>query len=126
VATAAEVLAAQEAIRQVHLDDKIRQYILEIIHGTREHEDIALGGSPRASMALFRTAQAWAAMQGRDFVLPDDVKRLCQPVLGHRLILKPESRLRRQSVAAVINEVVSDVKVPILPQQTAASKDFFN
>lgn len=126
VAGPQEIIRAQEAIRQVHVDEKIRHYILQIVHGTREHEDIALGGSPRASIALFRTAQAWAAIQGRDFVLPDDVKRMCLPVLGHRLILKPESRLRRQTVAAVINEVVSDVKVPILPQQMAEAKDYFS
>ena len=69
-------------------------YILQIVHASREHEDVLLGGSPRASIALFRTAQALAAIGGRDFVLPDDVKRMAQPVLAHRLILKPESRLR--------------------------------
>jgi MoxR-like ATPase len=125
VASAQDILKAQEEVRQIHVDDKVRHYLLQIIHGTREHEDIALGGSPRASMALFRTAQAWAAIQGRDYVLPDDVKRMCQPVLGHRLILKPESRLRRQAPAAVINEVVADVKVPILPQQSAQAPDHF-
>jgi len=125
VASAQEVIACQDAIRGVHVDEKIRRYILEIVHGTREHDDIALGGSPRASIALFRTSQAWAAIQGRDFALPDDVKRLCLPVLGHRLILKPESRLRKQTPAALINEVVSDVKVPILPQQQAEAEDAF-
>jgi MoxR-like ATPase len=125
VATAQEVIGCQEAIRGVHVDEKIRRYILEIVHGSREHDDIALGGSPRASIALFRTGQAWAAIQGRDFVLPDDVKRLCLPVLGHRLILKPESRLRKQTPAALINEIVSDVKVPLLPQQQAEAEDAF-
>ena len=123
VATAQEVLACQEAIRAIHVDDKVRKYILEIVHGTREHDDINLGGSPRASIALFRTGQAWAAIQGRDFVLPDDVKRMCLPALGHRVILRPESRLRKQTPAAVINDIVSDVKVPILPQQQAEAED---
>jgi MoxR-like ATPase len=125
VVTAQEVLNCQESIRQIHVDEKVRKYLLEIVHGTREHEDIALGGSPRASIALFRTAQTWAAIQGRDFVLPDDVKRMCLPVLGHRVILKPESRLRKQTPVAVINEVVSDVKVPILPQHQADAEDAF-
>ena len=93
--TADEMLACQEAVREIHVDDKVRRYILEIVHGTREHEDVLLGGSPRASIALFRTAQALAAIGGRNFVLPDDVKRMAQPVLAHRLILQPESRLRK-------------------------------
>jgi MoxR-like ATPase len=125
VVSAADVMAAQEAVRQIHVDDKIRKYVLEIVHGTREHDDIALGGSPRASIALFRTAQAWAAIGGRDFVLPDDVKRMCLPVLGHRVILKPESRLRKQTPAAVINEIVGDVKVPILQRQQDEAEDAF-
>jgi MoxR-like ATPase len=125
VASAAEVVAAQDAIRGQHVDDKVRKYILEIVHGTREHEDVALGGSPRASIALFRSAQAWSAIQGRDYVLPDDVKRMALPVLGHRMILKPESRLRKQTPVAVVNECVSDVKVPIIAQQEAEAEDAF-
>src|SRR6266480_747072 len=95
VVSAQEVLACQEAIRDVYVDDKVRRYLLEIVQSTREHDDVQLGGSPRASIALFRTAQALAAMSGRNFVLPDDVKRMVMPVLGHRLILRPESRLRK-------------------------------
>ena len=113
VATAAEVLACQEAVRAVHVDDKVRRYILEIVQGTRTHDDVHLGGSPRASIALFRTAQAYATIHGRNFVLPDDVKRLVQPVLAHRLILRPESRLRKVTAAALLHEVVSEVAVPV-------------
>jgi MoxR-like ATPase len=113
VVSAAEVLACQEAVRDVHVDDKLRKYILEVVHGTRMHDDIALGGSPRASIALFRTAQAYAAVQGRGFVLPDDVKRMVQPVLAHRVILRPESRLRKVTAAALLHEIVSDVRVPV-------------
>jgi MoxR-like ATPase len=113
VVTAAEVLACQETVRDVHLDDKVRRYILEIVQGTREHEDVLLGGSPRASIALFRTAQALAAIQGRNFVLPDDVKRMVHPVLAHRLILRPESRLRKLTAAAVLQDIVSDIRVPV-------------
>ena len=97
VVTADDVIACQEAIRDIHVDDKVKQYILEIVHASREHEDVLLGGSPRASIALFRTAQALAAVTGRDFALPDDVKKMAQPVLAHRLILKPESRLRKRT-----------------------------
>ena len=124
VVTAAEVVECQEKIREVFVDDKVRKYILEIVHATRDHEDIALGGSPRASIALFRASQALAAIQSRDFVLPDDVKRLCGPVLEHRIILKPESRLRRISPAALIKDLVEAVAVPLLKGQ-ADGEDFF-
>ena len=119
VATAAEVIAGQDAVREVFVDDKVRKYVLEIVHATRQHEDVALGGSPRASIALFRTAQALAAVQGRNFVLPDDVKKMVHPVLGHRMILKPESRLRKLTPAAVLNEILMDVSVPMLRQADA-------
>ena len=76
------------------MDEKVRKYILGIVHPLTNHEDMVLGGSPRASIALFRTAQALAAIGGRNFVMPDDVKRMVTPVLAHRLILRPESRLR--------------------------------
>ena len=94
--------------------------MLEIVHGTRMHDDIHLGGSPRASIALFRTSQALAAVQGRNFVLPDDVKRMVLPVLGHRLILRPESRLRKITAASVLNEILSDVPVPVLKSSVPA------
>jgi MoxR-like ATPase len=119
VATAAELIAAQDAVRGVFVDDKVRKYVLDLVHATRQHEDVALGGSPRASIALFRTAQALAAVQGRNFVLPDDVKKMAYPVLGHRMILKPESRLRRLTPAAVLNEILMDVSVPMLKQAGA-------
>ena len=125
VVPADQVIACQEAIRDVHLDAKLTKYILEIVHSSREHEDVLLGGSPRASIALFRTAQALAAVQGRDFVIPDDVKRMAQPVLGHRLILRPESRLRKKTPAAVVNELVMDARVPILDRAVANAREYF-
>jgi MoxR-like ATPase len=124
VATAADVLACQEAVRDVHVDDKVRRYLLEIVQGTRTHDDIQLGGSPRASIALFRTAQALAAIQGRNFVLPDDVKRMVQPVMAHRLILRPESRLRKVTPAALLHEIVGDVRVPV-PAHREDQQDMF-
>jgi MoxR-like ATPase len=96
----------------VHVDEKIRRYLMEIITKTREHDDVALGASPRASIALFRTSQAMAAILGRDFVQPDDVKRVAANVLNHRLIVRPESRLRKVTAAGVVEEVVAEVRVP--------------
>lgn len=114
VVTAEELRACQLAVRDVMVDPKVSQYILQIVHDTREHDDVALGASPRASIALYRTAQAMAAIYNRSYVLPDDVKRVVGPVLTHRLILKPESRLRKVTAAAVIQEVVSEIAVPTL------------
>ena len=125
VVPAKDWLLGQEAVRSVHVDGKIKKYVLEIVHGSREHEDILLGGSPRASLALFRTAQALAAIGGRDFVIPDDVKRMTQPVLAHRLILRPESRLRKKTPASVVNELVSEVRVPLTDRQAAGNNDYF-
>ena len=126
VAKAEDILEAQSAIRDVHVDDKVRNYILQIVHGSRAHEDVLLGGSPRASIGLFRTSQAIAAIGGRDFVLPDDVKRMAQPVLAHRIILKPESRLRKRTSALVVKDLVSDTAVPVLKEMYEGVKDHFN
>jgi MoxR-like ATPase len=125
VASAAEVIACQEAVREIHVDDKLRRYMLEIVQGTRTHDDVQLGGSPRASIALFRTAQACAAINGRGFVLPDDVKRMVQPVLGHRIILRPESRLRKVTAAALLHEIVADVRVPVPAHGEDDREDMF-
>src|SRR4029079_3485506 len=125
VARAEDILAAQAAVREVHLDDKVRTYILQIVHASREHEDVLLGGSPRASIALFRTAQALAGIGGRDFVLPDDVKRMAHPVLAHRLILKPESRLRKRTSALVVKDIVGDTAVPVLKESYEGVRDDF-
>ena len=114
VVTADELVACQAAVREVHIDPKVRQYLLQIVHLTREHEELSLGGSPRASIALFRTSQAMAAIRGRNYVQPDDVKRIAAPVLTHRLILKPESRLRRVTAAQVVQDVIDEIAVPTI------------
>jgi MoxR-like ATPase len=101
----------------------IRGYVLDLVRATREHEDVALGASPRASIALYRTGQALAAIRGRDFVLPDDVKKMAPAILAHRLILKPEARLRKQNADAVVKEIVMDTRTPIM--QTADTRDEF-
>jgi len=115
VASAGEILTCQEAVRQVHVDEKILRYIVQLIQATREHYDISLGGSPRASMALLRCSQSFAAIQGFDFIVPDDVKHVAVFVLGHRLILRPESRLRKKTVRGVLDEILDTVPVPQMP-----------
>jgi MoxR-like ATPase len=114
VVTAAEVVACQKAVREVYVDPKVRNYILEIVRTSRNHDDIALGGSPRASMGLYRASQALAAIRGHDFVMPDDVKRMAPPVMCHRLIVRPESRLRKVNSAAVVQEILTETSVPTL------------
>ena len=114
VTTSQELVECQKQVRQVHVDPKIRKYILQIVHMTRHHENLALGGSPRASLAMFKTAQAMAAIRGRNFVQPDDIKILAEPVLGHRLILHPESRLRKITTNKVVSKVLSDIPVPVI------------
>lgn len=121
VVSAEQLLACQNAVRKVHVDAKVRQYIIQIVHDTREHEELSLGGSPRATIALFRTSQAMAAVRGRNYVAPDDVKRIAPPVLTHRLILRPESRLRRVTAEHVVQEVLSDIAVPTMETSESAA-----
>lgn len=118
VVSADELIACQRAVREVFVDEKVRRYLLQIIHDTREHEDLALGASPRAAIAFFRASQAMAAIRGRNYVLPDDVKRVAGPVLTHRLILKPESRLRKVVAAKVVEDIIAELAVPTLPGAT--------
>ena len=114
VAEASEIVAAQAAVRTVHVDPRVSGYILQIIHLTRDHNDIALGGSPRASIALYRCGQAMAAIRGRTYVLPDDIKRILPPVMNHRVIVRPESRLRKVTPESVLEEVIGSVPVPTI------------
>ena len=114
VVSAKEIVECQELVRKVNVDPKIRQYILQLVHFTRDHDHLALGGSPRASLAMFKTAQAMAAIRGRNFVLPDDVKILAEQVLCHRLILKPESRLRKITTKQIVTKLLGDIPVPVI------------
>lgn len=102
----------QAAIKDVHVHEKLRHYMLRLVNRTRDCTHLSLGASPRASMMLFRACQAYAALQGRNYVLPDDVKYLARPVLEHRLLLNPESRLRRVTTEAVLNELLQEIPVP--------------
>jgi len=112
VAGAQDILTLQETVRQVYVDDLLKQYIASLIAATRGHHSIRYGSSPRGSLALFRTAQARALIQGRDFVLPDDVKALVEPVLTHRLGLPPAAQSREESRRTIIAEIVETVAVP--------------
>jgi len=112
VADAATLVKMQAAVREVFVHEKVREYLLRIVARTRDSVHLTLGASPRASMMLFRAAQAYAAVAGRGYVLPDDIKVLAGPVLQHRLMVNPESRLRRVTAEAVLNEVLKEVKVP--------------
>lgn len=112
VTDAETVARMQRSVREVFVHEKVREYLLRIVHRTRDSTHLSLGGSPRASMMLFRASQAYAAVQGRGYVLPDDVKILAQPVLEHRLILNPESRLRRVTTQQVLHDVLKEVAVP--------------
>lgn len=103
----------QAAVRAVHVDDELRHYITRIVRATREHDAIALGASPRGTLALYRGAQAYAAMHGRDYVTPEDIKALWSPILAHRVILSSESRLRGRDIAAILREIVAAVPVPV-------------
>ena len=114
VVSAEEIIACQQVVRSVHVDAKVSQYIMEIVHATRGHEDLTLGASPRGSIALFRGSQAMAALRGRDYVLPDDVKFVVAPILAHRLILSPEGRLRKVTAEQVVQDVVSEIAVPTM------------
>ncbi len=108
----AELLSAQEALKDVYLDALIKEYIVDMIEQTRHHPDIYLGASPRGSLALYRTAQAWAAIQGRDYVLPDDIKSLAIPTLAHRLIVNPAARLKDVTGETVMREILGTLRVP--------------
>jgi MoxR-like ATPase len=108
-----EVLQMMELRRQVRVEESIREYILEITRSTRDHVEVRLGASPRATLALYQSSQAWAAIHGRDYVLPDDVKLMSPRVLTHRLIMSPQAQLRGREPSMVIEEIVDAVPVPV-------------
>lgn len=115
VAGAVDVVAMRTAAQAVLLGEAVSAYIVAIVRATREHEALRLGASPRATIALMRAARARAALLGRAFVMPDDVKELVKPVLSHRLILKNQFRLRGQSQESVLDSVLGQIPVPVLP-----------
>jgi MoxR-like ATPase len=101
------------AVRAVRVEQSVQEYIVQVARTTREHHEVDLGASPRATMALYRTGQAWAAIQGRDFVLPDDVKFLAPYVITHRIMLSPQVRLRGRRPEEIVADIVNTVPVPV-------------
>lgn len=112
VVTVEELTAAQDAVKTVYVDEQIKHYIVSLITATRHHPDVYLGASPRGSLALFKTARAYAAIQGRDYVIPDDVKALAVPALAHRLIISPSARIKNINPETIVQETLGTVAVP--------------
>ncbi|MBI4786169.1 MAG: MoxR family ATPase [Chloroflexi bacterium] len=109
----AAVFAMQRAVRHVRVEASIRDYIVALVHATRAHSAVELGASPRGSLYLYHGAQAFAALHGRDFVLPDDVKYLVPFIITHRLIIGAQTRLRGRSAEQIVKEIVESVPVPV-------------
>ena len=114
VVNAETLLEMREAVEGVHVDEDVERYIVELVNGTRKNRHVAVGASPRGSLALLKLTRAWAAMHGRTYVLPDDVKLFTHSGLGHRLILEPDLWMNRQAADDVIVEVVRTVPVPVI------------
>lgn len=117
VTTATELLEMRQLVEQVHVDTDVERYMVELVAMTRKHRQVAVGASPRGSLALLKLTRAWAAIQGRDFVLPDDIKSFVRPALGHRLILDPELWLRRGATEDMLGEIMRLVPVPVLKEK---------
>lgn len=107
-----ELVEAQKEIKEVYVDPLIKEYIVTLVTATRQHSDIYLGASPRGSLALYHTTRAWAAVQGRDYVIPDDVKALAEATLAHRLIVSPSARIKDVNPKTVVEEITHSTPVP--------------
>jgi MoxR-like ATPase len=112
VVSVEELLAAQEQIKEVYVDPLIKSYAVELVRQSRRHPDVYLGASPRGSLALYRTGRARAAVLGRDYVIPDDIKALAVSALAHRVIIGPAARIKDVSARSVIEEIVRGLPVP--------------
>jgi len=115
VVTPAVFNQMRQTVEQVHVAPDVEKYIVELVSGTRRHPKVAVGSSPRGSLALLKLTRAWAAVQGRTFVTPDDVKQFARPALSHRLILQPNLWGSRVKEVGIIDEVLDSVAVPVLP-----------
>jgi MoxR-like ATPase len=113
VVDGAQIPSLYDVVGDVHLDESLERYILAIVRATRSHSDVALGASPRGSLALYKTAQALAALRGRDYVVPDDVKTLAPYTLTHRLIIKPDSQLRGRTAWTILDEILESTALDI-------------
>jgi len=112
VVDAESLLNAQEEIKSVHVDDKIKAYVVELMTQTRKHPEVSLGASPRGSLVLYRTAQARASIAGRDYVIPDDIKALAPVCLAHRMIVSPSARIKDITAESILTEILNSVPVP--------------
>jgi len=112
VVTTEELIEAQAAVREIYVDTLIKEYIVGIVEATRKQEDVYLGASPRGSLALYRGSQARALLEGRNYVIPDDVKALADITLGHRLIMSPSARMKAISSSSIVEEILRQTPVP--------------
>jgi MoxR-like ATPase len=112
VASVEEVVRAQDQVRQVRVADELKRYILDLVTATRKHHEVYLGASPRGSLGLFRAAQAYAGVAGRDYVLPDDIKAIAVPALAHRMIIGSAARIRDVDARMIVQEVLGATPVP--------------
>jgi len=113
VLDAGTLLELQQRVRSIQVEESVREYVVRVARATREHPAVELGVSPRGTLALYRTAQALAALRGREYVIPDDIKQLTPFVLTHRIIIRPQTRLRGRTAEQVIGEIVDAVPVPV-------------
>lgn len=120
VISADEIREANQLCRAISVHPLLEEYLLNIVHATRDHDGLALGASPRGSLALYRTSQALAAIRNRTYVIPDDIKELAQPVLAHRLIPNVETRLQQRPVAAILQELIDQIPVPVEENWTSS------
>ncbi|HIC88668.1 MAG TPA: MoxR family ATPase, partial [Anaerolineae bacterium] len=114
VTDAKTVLRLQSEVRRIKVEDSVRGYIVQVVRATREHPAVDLGVSPRGTLALYRASQALAAIRGRSYVIPDDVKQLAPHVLTHRLHINPQTRLRGRTPEEVVAEIVAEVPIPVV------------
>jgi MoxR-like ATPase len=112
ITNAAELVDMQEQLKSVYADSLIKQYIVQLVDATRKHADVYLGASPRGALTLYRTTQARAAVHGRDYVIPDDVKALAAATLGHRIIISPAARIKGITAADILDELLRTTPVP--------------
>ncbi len=113
VANSTDIIQIQDEVKQVYIDETLKNYVIDFINQTRDNEFIALGSSPRGSLAVCRASQAWAYYNGRDHVLPEDIKKMLIPTLSHRILLRQEAKLKRMSTVDILNSILERVYIPL-------------
>ncbi|WP_034848313.1 AAA family ATPase [Ruminiclostridium josui] len=114
VATSDDILQIQKDVKQIYIDKTLKNYVIDIVSMTRKNQYIALGASPRGSIAVCRAAQAWAYFNGRDYVIPEDIKKMLLPTLSHRLVLKQEAKLKKMSSSDILTSIIDKVYIPMV------------